>query len=85
LTLDLPEPSLFTLVGLQEDLSTGQRVESFAVDAWDGNAWRQIANGTTIGYKRLLRVERTQAQRVRLRILAARLEPAIAAIHLFLD
>jgi alpha-L-fucosidase len=84
-TLDLPKPSPFTLVGLQEDLSTAQRVESFAVDAWDGQAWRQIASGTTIAYKRLLRVERTQAQRVRLRILAARLEPAIAAIHLFLD
>jgi alpha-L-fucosidase len=82
---ELPEATPFNLISLQEDLSTGQRVESFAVDSWDGQAWRQVTAGTTIGYKRLLRVERLETTRVRLRVLAARAIPYLAAIQLFLD
>lgn len=43
------------VVMLQEDISRGQRVEKFHVDGLlDNGDWTQIAQGTTIGYKRLL-------------------------------
>ena len=83
--LELPTPIVFDLVVLQEALSTGQRIKTFAVDAWDGKAWQPIAAGTTIGYKRLLHVARQQAARVRLRVLTARAAPSLAAIQLFSD
>ncbi len=84
-TLELPEEMAFNIIGLQEDLSVGQRVEAFAVDIWDGSDWRQMVEGTTIGYKRLLRVAITKSRRARLRILASRLIPAIASIRAYLD
>ena len=41
-------------VVVQEHITLGQRVRKFVVDAYDGAEWRQIAEGTTIGYKRIL-------------------------------
>jgi alpha-L-fucosidase len=83
LVLVLPQRIVFNCIMLQEDLSVGQRVEAFAVDAWDGERWQPIASGTTIGYKRLLRVDAIETQGVRLRILEARLNPAIKTFGLY--
>jgi len=82
-TLDLARPATFNLVLLGESLSIGQRVESFAVDAWQDGAWREIASGTTIGYKRILHLKPLQARSVRLRILQSRLNPAIRTFGLY--
>jgi alpha-L-fucosidase len=70
---------------LQEDIRTGQRVESFALDAWDGKEWKEIARGTTVGYKRLLRFPEVKSGKVRLRILEARAPAAISEFGLYLD
>ena len=40
---------------LQEDITKGQRIEAFTVEALTDNSWKEVAKGTTIGYKRLLR------------------------------
>lgn len=82
---DMQKPIGFNVVMLGEDLSVGQRVESFAVDMWNGSDWKQIASGTTIGYKRLLRIPGVTTQRVRVRILQSRGTPSIASFGLFLE
>ncbi|MGH7651103.1 MAG: alpha-L-fucosidase [Gemmatimonadaceae bacterium] len=82
---DMQKPVRFNVVMLGEDLKVGQRVESFAVDAWNGSDWNQIASGTTIGYKRLLQIPDVTAQKVRVRILKARITPSIATFDLFLE
>jgi alpha-L-fucosidase len=81
--LELPQARSFNCIMLQEDLSNGQRVEAFAIEAWINGGWQKIADGTTIGYKRLLRLDAVESQKVRLTILEARLPPAIAAFKLF--
>ena len=48
------EPKSVKYVVVQEHIALGQRVRKFVVDAYDGAEWRQIAEGTTIGYKRIL-------------------------------
>ncbi len=73
----------FDVVMLQENIRVGQRVERFVVEAWDGAAWKQITEGTTIGYKRLLRFPAVTTDRVRLRILSSRLNPALAKFGLY--
>lgn len=85
LVLDLGRTERVSTVLLQENIQVGQRVSGFAVDAWTGTAWQQVAVATTIGYKRLLRLSTPVAtQKVRLRITAARaLPPAIATIGLY--
>jgi alpha-L-fucosidase len=83
LTIDLGQPTAFDRILIQEDIRLGQRVRSFVVEADDGTGWRTIAEGTTVGYKRLLRFPKVGAKRVRLIIRAARAAPAISEFGLF--
>jgi alpha-L-fucosidase len=83
LALEFDRPIRFDLAGLREYLPLGQRVEGFAVDAWQDGEWREIASGTSVGSRRLLRVEAQIAQKVRLRITQAPVCPAIAEFSLF--
>jgi alpha-L-fucosidase len=68
---------------LQEQIEKGQRVESFMVEALIDNEWQCIAQGTTIGYKRLLRFEECTPQRIRVTILQSRGEAHIANAGLY--
>jgi alpha-L-fucosidase len=80
---DLGAPRTFNRAMVQEYIPRGQRVEAFALDAWDGQAWQTVAESTTIGYKRLLRFDDVTAQKVRLRITQSRVCPQIANFGLF--
>ncbi len=68
---------------LQENFRNGQRVEEFVFEAKRSGTWQQVARGTTIGYKRLLRFALLTAQHVRLRILRSRGSPEIASFGLY--
>jgi alpha-L-fucosidase len=81
---DLGEPKTFNVAMLQEQITVGQRVEEFEVDAWLDGEWKQIARSTTIGYKRLLRFADVTASRVRVRITKSRLSPTLSRFGLFL-
>ena len=59
----------FNLVCLEEDISKGQRVAEFAVEAKTETGWKEIAHGTTIGHKRLLKVPETESNSVRVRVI----------------
>jgi len=69
---ELTGSSLFNIAVLQENLHNGQRIEAFALDVWDGKDWVETACGTTVGWKKLLRVPTVEAAKVRVRILRAR-------------
>jgi alpha-L-fucosidase len=83
LVLELPRPTDFDVVRIREFLPLGQRVEQFAVDAWNGERWEEIAAGTGIGPQRILPTRRVLTSRVRLRIVKAAVCPAISEINLF--
>jgi alpha-L-fucosidase len=80
---DLGEERSFNCATLQERIQVGQRVEDFALDAWDGRNWRELVRSTTIGYKRLLRFGEVTARKVRVRILQSRLCPTLSNFGLF--
>ena len=89
-TLTIPTPVTFDVVSLQEALDhRGQRIESFAIDTWDGSAWitpEHVASDglTTVGHRRLIRLKSPVTTRqVRIRIIGSRLEPTLAEIGLF--
>ncbi|MDN5214993.1 alpha-L-fucosidase [Fulvivirgaceae bacterium BMA12] len=68
---------------LQEKITIGQRVEKFKIEAKINGTWKEIANGTTIGYKRLLRFPEVKTNKVRVIILQSRANPALAEFGLF--
>ena len=68
---------------LQEKITVGQRVEKFKIEAKMNGTWKEIADGTTIGYKRLLRFPEVKTNKVRVTILQSRANPALAEFGLF--
>jgi alpha-L-fucosidase len=68
---------------LQEYIKLGQRVKSFAVDVWKNNSWEQVAEGTTIGYKRILKIEPVQTNKIRVRITDSKACPVIANAEVY--
>ncbi|HEY5233238.1 MAG TPA: discoidin domain-containing protein [Verrucomicrobiae bacterium] len=89
-TLTLPKPVTFDVVSLQEAVDhRGQRIESFAIDAWNGTGWaaaEQISSDemTTVGHRRLIRLKSpVTSDQVRIRITGSRMEPTLAEIGLF--
>jgi alpha-L-fucosidase len=78
------DPVAFGTVGLRERIADGQRIERFVVEAKMNGAWRPVANGTTIGYRRLLKLAHpVSARDVRVRVLQARDVPEIAGMALY--
>lgn len=81
---ELKEPVSTNVLGLQEDIRQGQRVESFYLECKDeSGAWKTIATGTTIGYKRLLKFDMVTSSAFRLHITQSRLNPYIAEVGLY--
>ena len=81
--MEWPAARTFDRAMLQEYIRTGQRIEGFALESWDGIAWKEFARGTTVGYKRLLRFASVTARKVRLTIEKSRTTPALAAFGLY--
>lgn len=81
--LTFSTPQIFNVLLLQENITIGQRIENFVLEYKDGNDWKQATEGTTVGYKRLLRFEPVTAKAVRLRILSSRLNPTLSALGLY--
>lgn len=71
-------------VMLQEPIETGQRVEGFEVEVRVGGLWEEVARGTVIGYKRLVRFEeRRGVEAVRVRLTGFRMRGALSRVGLF--
>ena len=68
---------------IQEDITKGQRVEDFLVEVYSNGAWQYATEGTTIGYKRLLRFSDCQPEKVRVTIRGARATANISNVGLY--
>ena len=68
---------------LQEYIKLGQRVKSFTIEAWINNQWQAVANETTIGYKRILKLDGIKTNKLRVNILASKACPLISTIGVY--
>lgn len=68
---------------IQEDISKGQRIESFLVEAYKNGAWHYLCEGTTVGYKRLVRFSDSRPERIKVTIRSARGMANISVVGLF--
>ncbi|MBN1855034.1 MAG: discoidin domain-containing protein, partial [Pirellulales bacterium] len=83
LTVDFGQPTTFNRFMAQEYIRLGQRVKAFTVEALvDGN-WEELANATTIGYKRILRFPTVEATQLRFSITDSKSCPVISNIGVY--
>lgn len=69
---------------LSEDLRCGQRVAGFAVEAYADGQWSLVAEGTTVGHKRILRFDApVSAEKIRVRVTSSLAKPIIKSIELY--
>ena len=81
--LDFGQPQSFNRILIQEYVNLGQRVSAFTVEKQVEGKWLPLAEGTTIGHTRILRVPDTQAQKIRINFLEAKGEPLIAELGVY--
>jgi alpha-L-fucosidase len=81
--IQLKTESEIKYVLLQEFISLGQRVRSFEIWADRDGEWQKVADGTTIGYKRILRVPVVRTSALKLVITDARASPVISTFAVY--
>lgn len=86
LTVKLEGPKTFNRIMLQEYIPLGQRIAGFNIEALrsDGS-WEQIAEGTTIGYKRIIMTDKVTTSAIRINIEKSYACPTLNGFGLYLD
>ena len=77
-------PGRINCVELREDITQGQRVEQFDVEVLAGGSWQKVAEGTTIGNRRILTFDPVDADSIRFNILSSRGEPRAEIVGTYL-
>ena len=83
ITFNLKGKQTFDVLLLQENIRIGQRIEQFRLEVLRDGQWTTVAEGTTVGYKRLLQFSPATTDQVRLSILSSRMNPTIAEFGLY--
>jgi alpha-L-fucosidase len=83
--IELDPAKPFDRVVLAEPTWLGQRIKAFRIlvpegDAGNSQQWRTIAEGTTVGHKRIVRVPLASAPRLRVEITDSRACPALTHV-----
>lgn len=66
------QDSRVNVILLQEDITKGQRVESTQIEVWKDGRWEVVAEGTTVGYKRIFRIPEVNASKLRVTVTGSR-------------
>jgi len=76
----------FDVLRLRETIELGQRIGAFAIDAWQQDGWTEIAQATSIGSCRLIRLSAPiETPRLRLRITESPVCVTLAELGVFLQ
>lgn len=81
--LDFGKEISFNRLLIQEFVNLGQRVKAFSLEKEVNGTWEKVAEGTTIGYKRILRFPDTNAQKIRVNFLDGKGIPVISEIGVY--
>ncbi len=73
----------FDIVEISEYINYGQRIKTFDISIETSQGWKKIFDGTTIGNRRLVRLETQETKSVRIRINESKAAPLISNISLF--
>lgn len=83
IVFEFDKPTAIDRVLLQEYIKLGQRVKAFNIEAKVDGKWKTIATETTIGYKRILRIDRVIASALKVNITDSKANIVISNIQAF--
>jgi alpha-L-fucosidase len=79
----LPAPTALGIVDLREPIAQGQAVAAYRLEGRAEAGWIALAEGTTIGYRRLLTLEPVRLSALRLTVTDAVRAPQPIAVRAF--
>ncbi len=71
-TIELGKAVPVKYVLLQEYIQLGQRVKSFSIEIWENEKWSLVHEGTTIGYKTIVLLDKKATNKIRVNILGSK-------------
>ena len=83
LDIDLGKVTTLNRLLIEEYIALGQRVKKFSLSAWQDGQYRHLADGTTIGNRRILRFPTTTTSKLRVTIEEAKASPLIRLIEVY--
>jgi alpha-L-fucosidase len=83
LTIEFSQPTTFNRLLMQEYIPLGQRVKKFKVEYLQDGDWQTLAEETTIGYKRILRLRTITTTQLRVTIEDSKAAPVLSNLQVF--
>lgn len=83
LTFTFNEPVTINRILLQEPIHLGQRVKNFSIEVENNGNYQTVADETTIGYKRILKIDDIVTKEVRIIIKDTRAVALVSKVSLF--
>lgn len=83
IVINFKKAELVKYLVLQEYIALGQRIKNFKVEALEDGQWKEVAMGTTIGYKRILKIDPIKTQKIRIQILDAKASPVLSHLAVY--
>lgn len=83
LVVDIGPAKKVNYILLQEYIKYGQRVRAFDIEIWKDDRWQKAASGTTVGYKRIIKIDPVETSKIRVNITSSKASPLISALEVF--
>jgi len=85
-TIEFARPTTFNVIRIREEIRFGQRVDAVAIENWNAGTWEPLAQATSIGARRLIRLEHpVTSTRLRLRVTQASASPVLSEFAVFAE
>jgi alpha-L-fucosidase len=77
MTLSVPAGKTTDMLVIMEDISSGERIRKYVVEALVGSKWLKICEGACVGHKRIERFDPIKASEIRLTVVESVATPKI--------
>jgi alpha-L-fucosidase len=85
ISIKLKESTAVNYLELQEYLSLGQRIKAFSIEVKQNGIWNKIAEETTVGHKRILKLNAAEVSEIRIKILDSKDTPILSEIKILVS
>jgi len=71
------KPVKVNTISIMEDITKGENIRKYSVEAWINNKWESVCDGISVGHKRIQNFNAVQTDKLRLKILQSNQMPLI--------
>jgi len=85
-SLELKKATSISHIVIQEDIKVGERIREYVIDGFIDGQWKQVANGSCIGHKRIQFFEEpVEVNKIRLKVGKSVAKPYIKRFQVFAE